>query len=468
MSGLFSTLSSTASALNAQTQAISVASNNIANLNNANYARETVSFSSLGEVQTANGIESTGTTVTVSQARSAVLDQMVRQESSLTAGFTAEQTVYQQAQAALGESITSSSTDSSSTTSDSGLQAAISSFFNGVQNFASDPTDPSQREALIQQAGTLTDRFQAIDQNLAQVQSAAGAQVTSSVTSANTLLTDVANLNSQIGSAEATSPGSAVALRDQREDDLEQLAGLIPITVTEGANGEDLVTTPGPSSAVALVTDGTVTNSLAYAGGALTAGTSALSPSSGTIQGTITASVGAVQTLRDNLNALASQLVTSVNAAYNPSDAAGGNFFDASGTTAGTMAVDSNLTSTSLTGGPGGAGDNTLALAIAAVANQTFSTGSGDAIDGTVTSFYANAVSSIGQALDTANTRVTDQTSVQSIVNTQRDSVSGVSLNDEMTNLMSYQRAFQASSEVFQIVNTLLEQVVTQLGVAGT
>ena len=395
---------------------------------------------------------------------------MVQQEASLTSGFTAEQNVLQQAQAALGENITNSSTSdtsSSSTTTDSGLDSAINGFFSAVQNLAADPTDPGQREALLQQAGVLTDRFQQVDQNLAEVQSGADAQASSGVDSANSLLTDIGNLNTEIASVEVNAPGSAVNLRDQREADVEQLAGLMPVTAVENSQGELTVTAATSGSPATLVSNGTVTP-LTYASGVVKAGSGsgavALTLASGSIQGSITASTGAVQTLRTNLDAVANQLVTSVNAAYNPGNVSGGNFFDASGTTAGTIAVDSNLTSATITAGTGAAGDNSLATAIANVANQTFATSGGDAIDGTVSQFYSNAVTSIGQAVDTANTRVTDQTNVQNIVTTQRSSLSGVSLNDEMTNLMSYQRAFQASSEVFQTINTLLDDLITQLG----
>lgn len=94
------------------------------------------------------------------------------------------------------------------------------------------------------------------------------------------------------------------------------------------------------------------------------------------------------------------------------------------------------------------------------MANQTFSTAHGDAIDGTISGFYGGAVSGIGQALDTANTQVTDQTNVQTIVTNQRASVSGVSVDQEMSDLMTYQRAYQASSEVLQVVSGLLSSLI--------
>jgi flagellar hook-associated protein 1 FlgK len=389
---------------------------------------------------------------------------MVRQEASLTSGFTAQQGLLQQAQAALGENITSSSSASSaSTATESGLSSSIDAFFNAFENLAANPTDEGAKETVVEQAGVLTDRFQEIDQNLAQVQSNADAQVTSGVASANTLLQDVATLNSQIASFEANDPGSAVDLRDQREGDLEQLAALMPVTITENAQGEDTVKAASSSGPVTLVSNGTVSNPLSYSAGVVSAGSTALTLASGSLSGTITASTGAVQTLRTSLDSLAAQIVTAVNSAYNPSSTSGGDFFDSAGTSAATIAVASTVSSANLQAGTGSAGDNSLAIAVANVANQQFSTSGGDDIDGTIDGFYSTTASNIGQAVDTANTQVTDQTNVQTIVTNQRNSVSGVSLDEEMSHLMTYQTAYQASSELFSTINSMLSELITDL-----
>jgi len=467
MSGLFSILGSTASALNAQSEAIAVTSNNISNVNNPDYSDETVDFQPLASVETDDGLESTGLSVSVTQQRDAILDQMVRQEGSLTSGYTAQQTVVQQAQASLGENITAGSTSGASdTTSESGLSAAIGSFFNAVESYAANPSDATQSQSVIQQAGVLTDRFQQVDQNLAQVQSGATAKVASDVTTVNGLLSQVAQLNDQINSLQTSDSGSALQLVDQREGVLEQLAGYLPVTVTQGPSGEDAVaTTDSQGNSVTLVSNAAVVNPISLSNGALYAGSppDALGVSSGSMQGTLTASSGAVQALRTSLDQLASQIVTAVNAAYNPTGTAGGNFFDAAGTTAGTIALDPSLTAANLVAGPGGAGDNSTALAVAGVANQVFSTANGDAVDGTITQSYAGAVAGIGEAVSTANSAVTDQTSVQTVITTERASVSGVSLDQEMSDLVTYQQAYQASSEVFQVVDNMLSTLMTDL-----
>ena len=113
-------------------------------------------------------------------------------------------------------------------------------------------------------------------------------------------------------------------------------------------------------------------------------------------------------------------------------------------------------------GGP--AGDNTVALAVAQLGSRAFATSSSDSIDGTFGGFFSQSVSKLGQALSGANARVDDQANIERLVRSQRDALSGVSLDEEMADLMKYQRAFQASSRVFQTVDDLLDVVVNRLG----
>jgi flagellar hook-associated protein 1 FlgK len=98
------------------------------------------------------------------------------------------------------------------------------------------------------------------------------------------------------------------------------------------------------------------------------------------------------------------------------------------------------------------------------VAHRAFSTAGGDVLDGTLGGFYSGAVSNLGQALATANSHVENQTGVEKLVRAQRDAVSGVSLDEEMADLVKYQRAFQASSRVFSVIDELLDNVVNRMG----
>lgn len=462
MSGLFASLNASVKALTAHSRAIETAGKNLANVNNASYARQRVVYGDRGTVETPFGAQSLGLEVlAIQQVRDSLIDRQVQRELSLGGYYSAEQSAYQRAQAALGETINRASD------TNTGIGAAMDDLFASFQSLASRPTDSGERASLIQRASILTDRFQLADTRLAQVQSDLDAQIGTDVSDVNRLLQTIADLNTQIGRFEVVQPGSAVDLRDQRQARVEELAAKINFNVVEGGSGQlNIVVKDDGGADVVLLDRGTVTGPLAFDGTGLTAGspTATLALSSGSIQGALAARDGAVQDLRDDLDRLANQIVTAVNAAYNPSGLTG-DFFNAAGLTAGTIALDSTLTATNLKTSDGGAaGDNTVALAVAALASQKFTTAGGAAFDGTFGGFYSQTVASLGQALAGANARAEDQAAITALVRGQRASVSGVSLDEELADLTRFQRAFQASSRVFSIIDNLLDEVVNRLG----
>jgi flagellar hook-associated protein 1 FlgK len=168
---------------------------------------------------------------------------------------------------------------------------------------------------------------------------------------------------------------------------------------------------------------------------------------------------------RNRIDRMAEQFVRSVNAAYNPTGSTG-DFFVAAGLTASSVALAPSLSAATLKASDGGAaGDNSVARSVAALGDRKFSVASGDAIDGTFLQHFTRAATDLGQALAGARARADDQRSVEQIVRGQRDAVSGVSLDEEMADLMRYQRSFQASSRVVAVIDELLETVVNRLGV---
>jgi|CXWL01.1.fsa_nt_gi flagellar hook-associated protein 1 FlgK len=469
MSGLFSSLNASVGSMSAQSRAVETAGKNLANVNNPNYARQRVQLGSLGTIQTPQGAESMGVTVlAIQQLRDALLDRQVMREIAVTAGFTAEQQGYQRASTALGQSIDGTQNSSgASSTSDNGVAAALDDFFNAFQSLASNPTDAGQRQTLLQGASILTDRLRLADQRLSQVSTDLDAQIGTDIGTANRLLQTIADLNASIARLEINHPGSAVDLRDQRQTDLELLAATLPVDLRTSPTGQvQLYAKDTLGNDVLLVDGPVVLGPIAFTGTQITGGAAAatLALQSGSIQGSLTARDGAVQTIRDNLDLLTTQLVSAVNAAYNPTGTTG-DFFAATGTTAGTISIAAGLTPSTLKASDGGAaGDNTVALAVARIATQRFSTAGGDAIDGTLGGFFSAAVSNLGQAVAGATARVSDQTNIRQLVTNQRDSVSGVSLDEETADLLKYQRAFQASARVFSTIDSLLDTVVNHLG----
>lgn len=463
---LFTSLTSGASALDAQSYALQVAGKNLANVNNPSYAREQVLMGSTGGNGVALGAaNSAPTALSVTQIRDAFLDRQVCQQSSVTSALTTEQTALQTAEAALGETVSSGSSPTTGTDAGASLASQLTSLFNSFSSLAASPTDTGVRQTLVQNAATLTDSLNQTDASLAQVQAGLNTQIQGDTDNVNTLLQTIASLNTQITVSEVNSPGSAVDLRDARQAALESLAAQISFTTAPATSGGQIqvATTDASGNPVVLLDGGTVTNTVAFDGTNVTAGGATLALTGGAIKGAMDARDGAIQTLRNSLDALAQQLVTSVNAAYNPTGATG-DFFAAAGTTAGTIALDPSLTSTNLKASDGGnAGDNTIALAVAGLASHTFSTGAGDAIDGTLTQYFSGTVSAFGQTLANLNNSVENQTSVDTLVKTQRASVSGVNLDEETTNLLMYQKAFQASSRFMSIIDNLLDNLI-QMG----
>jgi len=475
MSGLFSSLNSSVNALSAHSRAIETTGKNLANVGNASYARQRIIYGDRGTVITPQGAQSLGLeALGVQQLRDKLLDRQVGREIALTGYYEAQQKAYQRAQAALGQDVASASSTqgTKSSATDTGIAAALDDFFGAFHSFAANPTDTGQRQTLLQTASILTDRIRLADTRLAQVQADLDYQVESDVQEVNRLLETIAELNGQIGRFEINNPGTAVDLRDQRQAALEKLAAKLPIETTESGGQLEVTARDANGDPVVLVSLAVVQGSIAFDANAnpptITGGgaNTVLSLNSGAIHGSMTARGGAIQTIRDQLDQLAAQLVTSVNEIYNPGNAST-NFFAAGGTTAGTLALDASLTPANLRANNGGsAGNNTVALAIAQLADHKFSTtgAPADRIDGTFSGFFSGAVSGLGQAVSGATARVNDQSRIEQLVRSQRDAVSGVSLDEEMADLLKYQRAFQASSRVFTTIDNLLDVVVNQLG----
>ena len=465
MPGLYASLNNTVKALSAHSRAIEIAGKNLANVNNPAYARQRVIYGDRGTIQTPEGTESLGLEArSIQQLRDALLDKQVAREISLKTSFETEQQAYQRAQAALGQNI-DRTTDS--TGSATGVGAAIDDFFNSFETLAARPTDQGERQVLLQKGSILTDRLRQADNRLAQMQTNIDLGIASNVTEANRLLTAIADLNKQIGRFELNVPSSAVDLRDQRQARIEELAAILPVDTRDMGNGQLQVVVKDSSNADIIIVDQSAVNgTVAFTGTGLTAGLPAtgVALSAGSIYGALSARNGAVQSLRSSLDLLARQFVTSVNGAYNPT-AGTGDFFNATGLTAATIALQSGLTASSIKSSDGGAaGDNSIATAVALLASQKFSTSGGDSIDGTFSQYYSNTVSNLGQALNSANAKVADQTNIERLVRQQRESISSVSLDEEMADLVRFQRAFQASSRVFTVIDDLLDVVVNRLG----
>ncbi len=471
MSGLIGTLLNNGKALAAHSKGVELAGKNLANINNPDYARQRVILGDRGTINTALGPQSMGVeALGIQQIRDQFLDSQVARENSQTSLLQTQSDNLQRTQADLGEQIDSSSASSSigdPSKAGTGLSSALNDFFNSFDNLSASPTDTGAKQVLLQKADILVAKFNVTDSRLAQQQSDITARIDSDVTAANSLLKDIADLNGQIQTAEVTTQNTAVDLRDQRQAKLEKLANYMDFS-TQAVPGTGMLQILAHDSSganVTLVDKANVIGPLSFNGTQFSGGSpaSALGLQGGSLKGNLDSRDGAIQQLRDDIKTTAQQLVSSVNKAYNPTGTTG-DFFQSAPPATGILALDSSLTFNTLkTTDTGNSGANELALAVAAVASKTHTTAGGDAIDGTIGSFYSRTVSGFGQTVAGVESKLTDQKTVQTLIKTQRDSVSGVSQDEELTDLMKFQRAFQATARVVNVLDGMLDTVVNGL-----
>jgi flagellar hook-associated protein 1 FlgK len=473
MLGLFGTLNLASQSMQTQMTAIEVTGQNIANVNTPGYSRQTANITTSPDVQSGIGPEGTGSTVTsIDQVVSQLLNSQIQSQSSTSGYWSAQQSALQSAQDAVDEYLSGSSTSSTSSTTDSsaasssGLSSLLSNFFSAFSSLATS-NSASNQQAAVSAAQNLASSFNNADTALSSVRGSLNDSLTSDVSSANQLLTNIASLNQEINNAEADG-GNANDLRDEREQDLENLSGLTTISTSTSNNGAVNVTIGGQ----ALVSGYTVNDTLqTYDAGSgqllveTASGGVPLTLTGGSIQGTIDARDNTLATVQSNLNTLANTVITQVNNildnGYNSTGGTGNTFF--TGSDASSIAVNASLVNNpsllQIAGSSTSTGDTSLALQV----SDLSSTAQSALNDQTFSGSYDGTITDLGTALDDANTEVTDQTTVSNMLSTQRSSVSGVDLDQEMTNMLTYQQAYQASAEVVTTLNTLLGDTMNMM-----
>jgi len=466
--GLYDVLRMGISSLRAQSRAIETVGRNMANVNNPTYARQRVIF---GDVSPTGGASVGVDVIEVQQVRDVLLDRQLVREKSGAAALEAETAAYERGEAAMGETISSVSDPSlAATTGSNSLTNAMAGFFGAARQLSVDPTNSTQKQMFVQTAKTMTERFQFSNDRLAEVQADLTDQVSNDTDKANLLLTTIKELNLMIASQESETGTKALTLRDQRQarvEDLAQVMNFKTTTLPDAPNQIQITATSASGVDTVILSGGTTLETLAFAGAALrvVSSNTALTLTGGSTKGLLTARDGALQTLRNSLNLLAKQMVTSVNAAYNPSGT-GQNFFDPAGTNASSIQLASGLTGLNVRASVAGgaAGDSSVAQAISKLDIRSFSSTSGDAINGTMGESYSAAISLFSYSLSQSRMNHENQTGVLNIVRGQRESTSGVSLDEEAAELMKFQRAYQASARVISVVDQMLDIVVNSLG----
>lgn len=117
-------------------------------------------------------------------------------------------------------------------------------------------------------------------------------------------------------------------------------------------------------------------------------------------------------------------------------------------------------------------GNNVLALLMSGLKDTPFNfnlSGGGSAAitQGTTSDFFTSIVGQLGVQASEASRQMTNQNALVEQVDSRRQSVSGVSIDEEMTNMIKFQHAYSAAARVMTAVDEMLDKVINGMGTVG-
>jgi flagellar hook-associated protein FlgK len=480
----FSGLNTALTSLIAQRQAVNTAAQNLSNVNTAGYTRQRASFEAIegalpASLQAAAGRTGGGVRiVSVDRLGDIFLETRVRQETSSAAKSAATSATLTRMETALGEP-------------SNGLSAELSSFFTSWQDVANSPEDATARSVVLERANGLVSSLRSAYTTVQTQWETVRAQADAVATQTNTTAAAVADLNARIQEI-TVGGGNPNDLIDQRAQLLNQLSGLVGAEARQREDGTVDVMVAGNAlvrgsvvNPVAL--EGTRTFSqvgvtpsepvaadagpvrlvwagdgraLTPTGGALAAHLSDLAPAG---EG------GALASLAESYNAVATELATAVNSAhqsghYWDSQTAtaieGAAFFTAPDTSSSDPAVFQ--LSVALT-------DGSQIAAMSTNSSGGYDGSNADAIAQIKTpgALWAQKVVDIGVQTSVAKQLASaDQTTLAS-AEEQLSSATGVDSEEEILNVVAYQRAYQASSRLVTAIDEMLDTLINRTGTVG-
>ena len=315
---------------------------------------------------------------------------------------------------------------------DTGVSALMEQFWSSWQTLARTPESSAAKAAVLGAGKDLAGAISALSTGLTQLQSGYAAeltQLTGTSGPVQTSLQEVARLNAAITSAtqNGRTPND---LLDRRDVLLDQLSTYGQVTTTAMPDGAIGVAMDGQ----AIVAGPTFTWPASYVANA---------GKLGQLQ-TLAGAGSPLAAYRADLDAVATTLVGAVNGLQPTA------FF--TGTDAASFAVAGTAAPVA---SAGAAGANDLATQLAALR-----AGAGD-------SAYAQLVGRMGADAASAERLHHNAKAVAAGADQRRNSVTGVSLDEEMTNLIRFQRGYQAASRVMNTMDEALDTLINRTGRVG-
>jgi flagellar hook-associated protein 1 FlgK len=472
----FSGLNTATTALWAQQRGLDVTGQNVANINTAGYSRQRVEMQSVGgnavpaiyavSNQVGQGVDADK----VIRIRDAFLESRAQTESGATARLTVADDSLAQIEQAFREP------------GDTGIQAKLTAVFTAWGDIANHPTEDGARTAVLQKSATLVAELHTTSANLDKQWMQTRSSLDTLAQDVNAKAASIADLNTAIKrAAQAGLPANELA--DKRDGLVLELSAAIGATSTPGDDGQVNVVVAGATlisggSAIGLKVIGTNDPTTATPGDpkfvtdpggtSLTLG--------GTAGGKLTALTVTIPGYQTALNGVARQVAEDFNTVhangYDKNGVKGEPMFDDG---SGTLPVDtspgtSTITAANLTlrftdpaklaaasVGPGPTSDGGNATAMTKLQNAT----AGAAVG------YRQLIVSLGVEASVATSNLQTQTVISAQVDASRESVSGVNLDEEMTNMLQFQHAYSAAARMITTIDETLDVLINRTGRVG-
>jgi flagellar hook-associated protein 1 len=457
MSDLFASLTMAARALQSQQVGLDVVGQNIANVNTAGYARRQLDLAAVPPTDrrsAGGGVEVS----TIRAIRDQFLERRLRLERPAEGRESALADTLSVVEAALGSS-------------GSSIDASLDEFFNAWSDLSQDPTSSTMRQAVIVQSTALATAFTAMSDRLKDVRKQADDGIRGAVGDVNQLVQRIAALNDSIATAGGTGPMSA-SLQDEQGEAIKALSELVDIDVLPNkTGGADVSFANGRALVIGV-------NAYPIDVGSNSEGMAVLSTggmdvtseiSGGRLAGLLGARDVMVPKYLSQLDTIAFTLAQQVNGLHrsgfdldgNP----GGDVFQPLATVSGAAAALS--VDTLLAGSPRlvaaasapTAGDNGVARQLAALRDARVFNGTG-----TFNDAWADLTYSVGHDSASAVAEQRSRGEIVTQIESLRDAVSGVSLDEEAMMMMKFQRAYEANARFFTTIDSAIATLLNMVG----
>jgi flagellar hook-associated protein 1 FlgK len=459
MSDIYAIMSLAGQALMTQQLAISVTSHNIANVNTPGYSRQQLIMTTNTPLDSSIGLIGNGVSgEAIERIYDRFLSAQISNESQGLGRWDAQKDAVELVEIIFNEA------------DGSGLSQSMSKFWDAWQSLTNNPAGTTERQVLVTASQVLATTFNYLSSDLSQSRQDLDLAIQATVADINRLSEQLADLNEKIISSEAGSL-SANDYRDQRDLVLKELSELIDTNTFEDANGAVSVlvangrplVTAGQFWQLSTETNAAGLQDVVWVDQAGNTTNITADISGGKLKGYLEVRDGVIVDYINRLDTLAQTLMTEVNSAHQSGFALDGSAGEAffAGTGAADLEVNPNIAGNPvLVAAAADAltvpGDNRKAIEIANLQYQLVMS----ANTVTYNDYYSSLVRDVGNEVLISEAYYNHQSDMMAQLEKQRESVSGVSLDEEMINLIKFQNAYTAAAKLITTADEMMQTVL--------